>query len=566
VVDAKGHTDTQACTLVVNPLVIDLQCGSCGTTGKATAGSFYSAAYAVVNGKAPYKFTLVSGSLPPGLTLNTTSGAITGTPTTAGTYTFTSTVVDANGNTDTQQCSITVTAPPLDLECGACGTSGFATVGTAYSAAFAVTGGTAPFTYSIVSGSLPPGLSINSGKLTGTPTSAGTYTFTAKVVDANGSTDTATCTIQVKGSALGLACGTCGSTGNATVGTSYSATLTPTGGSGYYTYSITSGSLPPGLTLNTSTGAITGKPTTAGTYSFTTQAKDTKTGNTATASCSIKVVGTPVNLYCGSCSSNNGSGNGTVGIAYSSSLSVSGGTGPYTYSITSGSLPTGLTLNASTGAISGTPTAPGTYTFTSKVVDKNGNSDTTSCTVKIIGVTIDLECGACGQNGNATTGTAYSESVSANGGSAPYTYSIVSGSLPAGLALNSSTGVISGTPTTANTYTFTTKVVDKNGNTNTATCTIKVTAPPLNLGSGTCGSTKGQSGHNYSGTLEASGGSGGYNFSVSNGQLPDGLNLDGNKGTVSGTPTHSGTWVFTTKVTDSSGHTNTTNCIVTVCD
>jgi len=575
VVDKNGNIDTQFCTLVVVAQPIDLQCGSCGTNGKATAGTPYYAAYVVVNGKSPYKFTL-SGALPPGLTLNTTTGAITGTPTTAGTYTFTATVVDANNNTDYVPCTIVVTAPPLDIECGACGTSGYAVVGAAYSTAFAITGGTGTFTYSIISGSLPSGLSLSgsTGKITGFPTSSGKFTFTVKVVDSAGSTDTTTCTIVVNGSSLGLACGSCGTSGNATVGTSYSSTLTATGGSGSYTYSIASGSLPTGLTLNTATGAITGKPTTAGTYSFTTQVKDTKTGNTATASCGIKVAGTPVNLYCGSCGStqwgwggNSGGGsNGTVGVGYSSSLSVTGGTSPYTYSITYGSLPPGLTLNTTTGAITGSPTTPGTYTFTSKVVDKNGSSDTTTCTVKIVGVTIDIECGACGQNANPTTGIAYSESVSVNGGTAPYTYSISSGSLPPGLTLNTSSGVISGTPNTAGTYTFTTKVVDKNGNNNTATCTIKVSTPPINLQTGTCGSTKGQSGHGYSGNLQASGGSGNYNYSVSHGSLPDGLSLNNKTGQVSGTPTHHGTWVFTPRVTDSNGNWSETNCVVVVCD
>ena len=570
VVDAKGNTDTQTCTIKVVSLPIDLQCGSCGSSSNANVGSSYSATLAVVNGTAPYTFSITSGSLPPGLTLNAATGVISGTPTTAGTYTFTSKVVDAGGNTDTQTCTIHVTAPPINLECGACGSSGSATVGTAYSTTFSLTGGSGSYTYSVISGSLPPGLTLSSstGKVTGTPTASGTYTFTIKVSDNAGNSDTTTCTIKVTGSTVTLACGSCSSSSKATVGVSYSATLSASGGTSPYTYSIASGSLPPGLSLSSS-GSISGKPTTAGTYSFTTKVVD-KNGKTDTTTCTIVVAGTPVTLYCGSCGnygySSGGSGNGTVGTSYTSTLSVSGGSSPYTYSLVSGSLPPGLTLNTSTGVISGTPTTAGTYTFTSKVVDKYGNSDTATCTIKIIGATINLTCGACGSNSTATVGTSYSENVSVSGGSSPYVYSLASGSLPPGLSLNTSSGVISGTPTTAGTYTFTTKVVDKNGNTDTATCTIKVVTPPVELQSGNCGQDKAYTGHGYSANLQATGGSGNYTYSITNGSLPPGLSFNSKTGGISGTPTQSGTWVFTGKVTDSQGNSDTTNCFIQVCN
>jgi hypothetical protein len=173
-------------------------------------------------------------------------------------------------------------------------------------------------------------------------------------------------------------------------------------------------------------------------------------------------------MQCGTCGNNKA----YVGTAYSVNLSATGGTGPYTYSLVSGSLPQGLTF-ASAGKISGTPTTAGTYTFTSKVVDSKGNSDTVTCTIYVTGVPIDLECGSCGTD-KAYTGVAYSDQLSVTGGSGSYTFSIVSGSLPAGLTLNTSNGKISGTPTKVGTYFVTTKVVDSNGNSDTATCTIYV--------------------------------------------------------------------------------------------
>jgi len=565
VVDGKGNIDTQTCIIKVVAPVIDLQCGSCETTGKATVGTAYSATYVVVNGKSSYKFTLISGSLPPGLTLNTTTGVISGTPITAGTYTFTATVVDGNNNTDTQQCTITVIAAPLDLECGTCGVNGVTTVGAAYSTAFSVTGGVGPFTYSIASGSLPPGLILNTstGAITGKPTTAGAYSFVGKVVDSKGNSDTSNCSIKVTGSAMSLSCGSCSNTSNATVGATYNATLTASGGAAPYTYSISSGSLPPGLTLNSVTGAISGKPTTANTYTFTTKAVD-KNGKSDTTSCTIKVVGSPVNLYCGSC----GSGKATVGAGYSSPLSANGGTSPYAYSIVSGSLPPGLTLNPSNGLISGTPTAPGAYTFTSKVSDHNGNTDTATCTIDVIGSAIDIECGACGSNGNAnaTLGSPYTENLKVSGGAGGLTFSISSGSLPPGLTLNTSTGAISGTPTKAGTYGFTSKVVDKNGNSDTAVCTIKVTAPVIDIECGGCGSSRATARQYYSDTLQATGSVGSLTFAIANGSLPAGLSLNSSTGTISGTPKQSGYYVFTSKVTDSTGAWDTVTCTLTVYD
>ena len=163
-------------------------------------------------------------------------------------------------------------------------------------------------------------------------------------------------------------------TGTAQVNVGYSSALVASGGVAPYTFSILSGSLPPGLTLNTSTGAITGTPTTAGTYNFSAQVVDSQ-GNTATSNCSI-VVSPALTLSCPT-------GTAQVGVAYSSALTASGGVAPYTFSITSGSLPPGLTLNASTGAITGTPTTAGTYNFTAQVADSQGNTATSSCSIAV---------------------------------------------------------------------------------------------------------------------------------------------------------------------------------------
>src|SRR5207248_1447187 len=147
-------------------------------------------------------------------------------------------------------------------------------------------------------------------------------------------------------------------------GVPYSSALVAGGGVPGYTYSISAGSLPPGLTLNAATGAITGTPTAFGTFNFTAKAIDSSgnvASNTVTASCGITIAPPPLALACAPSS-------GEVGVPYSSLLVAAGGIPGYTYSISSGTLPPGLTLTPSTGAITGTPTAYGTFNFTAKAV------------------------------------------------------------------------------------------------------------------------------------------------------------------------------------------------------
>jgi hypothetical protein len=171
---------------------------------------------------------------------------------------------------------------------------------------------------------------------------------------------------------------------------------------------------------------------------------------------------------------------GQVGVAYSSFLVATGGTPAYSYSIAGGSLPTGLTLNPATGAITGTPTAAGTFSDTSRAADSAGASSTSACGITIgpvSGGALALTCAAnIGQ-----VGQPYVSAMVANGGTAPYTYSISAGSLPPGLTLDPSTGAISGTPTTAGAFTYTGRVVDSAAGSATTSCgalTITSAPPP----------------------------------------------------------------------------------------
>src|ERR1700683_5495941 len=150
-------------------------------------------------------------------------------------------------------------------------------------------------------------------------------------------------------------------------------------------------------------------------------------------------------------------GSGSSGQAYSGLLAATGGTAPYTWSITSGALPTGLNLAATTGAIAGMPGATGTFVFTAQAKDSSSTPQTASAqaslvvTASLVIVTTSLP--------TAQIQTSYSDTLAASGGDPGYTWAVSAGTLPAGLSL-SSAGVVSGTPTAAGTSAFTVRVVD----------------------------------------------------------------------------------------------------------
>ncbi|MFC4531525.1 DUF7507 domain-containing protein [Sphaerisporangium dianthi] len=166
---------------------------------------------------------------------------------------------------------------------------------------------------------------------------------------------------------------------------------------------------------------------------------------------------------------------GQVGIAYSVPLTMTGGTAPIAWSVSAGSLPPGVTLNPSTGLLSGTPTAAGSYSFTVRIVDAAGQSDTRAATVVIVASpTLTFPPPPAGQ-----VGVPYSDQLTVSGGTAPYAWSVSAGSLPPGVTLNPSTGLLSGTPTVVGSYPFTVRVTDARGQSDTRSATIVVTAGPL---------------------------------------------------------------------------------------
>ena len=377
-----------------------------------------------------------------------------------------------------------------------------------------------------------------------TSLSSGSHTVYAMATNGGGLVSANSATNTFTYASLPQLAPAAGALPGATAGAAYSQTFTTTGGAAPYSYAITAGALPAGLSL-ASGGVMSGTPAATGAFNFSVRVTDGNT-NTNTVSYTLTVGAPTVTLAPVSLP------NGAVAQGYSASLTASGGTAIYTYAVTAGSLPFGITLSSG-GTLSGTPMSGGTYTFTITATDSTTGvgapfTGSRAYTLTIAAPTIALTPTTLT---GATAGVAYSQAISASGGTAPYTYAVTSGVLPAGLTL-ASNGTLSGTPSAGGIFNFTATATDSTTGTGPFTgsraYTLMIAAPTIALTPTILpDATEGTA---YSQSFTASGGVAPYGYTMT-GTLPWGMTFA--NGTLSGTPNagSAGTYPITIVAYDS---------------
>lgn len=331
---------------------------------EAIEGEVYSHQLEAAGGSGGYSWALAAGSLPAGLTLSPT-GMISGTTVAPGTSSFRVRATDSGGQSATADLSI----PVVQALAVHTWTLPDAEVGTDYVAQLQAVGGRGTITWSLT-GEAASWLTVSSaGELSGRATASGSSTVTVAVADESGQQAARQLPIVIR-APLAVAAGTLPA---ATQGRPYAAQLVATGGDGVYAWSLDSGALPTGVALTTE-GALTGTPADGGEFTFTVRVMD-GADRVATRHLSLTVERAPT-IQTGSLPP------GDVGEPYTTQLQAAGGTGAYTWSVTDGALPDGLTLSSS-GAISGTPTTVGGSTFTVRVTDETAATHSRALSIVI---------------------------------------------------------------------------------------------------------------------------------------------------------------------------------------
>ena len=456
-----------------------------------TAGSEFSRQLLASGGIPPYNWALISGSLPDGLVLST-AGIVSGTPVSTGSSDFTVRVTDVRGTAAQKALSMTVVAPasgydaqfvsqntPNELKPGQpfFVTIGWLNTGTKSwdgSNGFAIRsqnpllnviwGGN---TVSWFSAPVKPGEQMDLLFQANAPAAPGIYSFQWQPEQSGvGLFGEMSANVNITVSDGSLPAITSPASLNAVKGTFFTHIPSATGGIPPYSWQLAAGSLPAGINLNPNTGALVGTPGASGSFSFTLQVTDLKS-QTGQKTLTVVVSEPPPGITTSAISP------ATRGTSFSQQLNAAGGRPPYTWAVTGGALPAGLALAAATGIISGTPAVSGTFSFTVTATDAQSIAASKSFSISVAAPPMSAPGVPLLET---TLRASFSYQLTVNGGVPPYTWSLTTGSLPAGLNLNSS-GLISGASTAAGLFSFVATVRDQGASSLTVSVQIKIVDP-----------------------------------------------------------------------------------------
>jgi hypothetical protein len=416
--------------------------------------------------------------------------------------------------------------------------------GQAYSTTLQASGGTGARTWTAID-PLPAGLTLSStGTLSGTPSVPASYFFRVQVQDSSSIPQTATAaeslTVLATLSLSNI------SFPNGNRGIPYQFTFWPAGGIAPFSFNLTAGSLPPGMTVSSyagSGGQISGTPGQAGTFTFTLQVSDSGSGTlhqTASAQMTMTI---DAKLQITSTSLPSG----VQGRLYTGSLAAVNGTLPLHWTVPF--VPQGLSFNSTTGTFSGTPTQAVASNFAVSVTDSSSpqQSNSASITWFIYGP-LQFSQTNLGSIQVGYFGGLFP--ISFTGGWPPVTSTLISGTLPPGMDLNSSANLLQGLASKVGNYSIVVQLQDSASPPQTAQATLTFTITPLLPVLANSKLPAGVVGKAYSWGVAARDGQPPFAWNVRAGSLPPGLVLD-SLGLIHGTPTTAGTYTFTLQVSDS---------------